>query len=170
MVLKRSLIFMLLVSFALVSPAMAKQRGKAPQAPAEVKALMEKHNLALNAHDLKGVMDTYSNHPNVVLMGTGPGEVYVGDDAIGGAYSQFFSRFEPKTLSFKTELLAFGLRGNLAWFAVTTTLEGMVNQEKRERSFNMSGTVEKVKGKWRIVSLHFSRLGAEQQAGADKPK
>jgi hypothetical protein len=28
----------------------------------------------------------------------------------------------------------------------------------------------KEKGKWRILSLHFSRLGAEQQADADKPK
>jgi hypothetical protein len=38
-----------------------------------------------------------------------------------------------------------------------------VKNEKKERVFNMSGALENVKGKWRMVSLHFSRLGAEQQ-------
>jgi hypothetical protein len=44
---------------------------------------------------------------------------------------------------------------------VSTTIEGTLKNEKKERVLNMSGTLEKVKGKWRIVSMHFSRLGAE---------
>jgi len=66
-------------------------------------------------------------------------------------------------ITFKYDWIAVGSRGTVAWFAVTTTIEGVVNNEKKERVFNMSGALEKVKGKWRIVSLHFSRLGAEQQ-------
>jgi ketosteroid isomerase-like protein len=168
MVLKRSLLFSLLFCFALVSPCLAKQGDS--KIMAAVKTVMEQHNQALKAQDLKGVMTTYASDPNTVLMGTGPGEAYVGDEAIGGAYDQLFTRFEANTLSIKNDWIAAGSQGNLAWFAVTTTLEGTMNKEKKERAFNMSGTLLKEKGKWRILSLHFSRLGAEEQPAAEPPK
>jgi ketosteroid isomerase-like protein len=136
----------------------------------EVKTVVEQHNQALNAQDIKGVMTIYSSDPNTVLMGTGPGEIYVGDEAIGGAYNQIFSRFEANSLSFKYDWAADGNKGNFAWFAVTTTMEGIVNKEKKERAFNMSGALIKEKGKWRILSMHFSRLGAEQQPAGEQSK
>lgn len=168
MVMKKGLIFVVLVSLALVSPCAAKQGDT--NVNADVKAVVEQHNKAFNAQDLKGVMDTYASGPNVVLMGTGPGESYVGEEAIGGAYNQFFNRFDANTLSFKYDWGLAASRGNFAWFAVTTNMEGMAKNERKERAFNMSGTLEKVRGKWRIVSMHFSRLGAEQQQGAEQPK
>jgi uncharacterized protein (TIGR02246 family) len=170
MVVKRSfmLMWVLLSCLTLVSPCLAKQGGS--KIMDEVKAVMEQHNKALNAQDLKGVMTIYASDPDTFLLGTGPGEAYVGDEAIGGAYNQLFTRFEANTLSFKYDWICAGSTGNVAWFAVTTTMEGMVNKEKRERAFNMSGTLRKEKGQWRILSMHFSRLGAEQQAAAEQPK
>ena len=170
MVLKRGLMFALLFWFALVSPCLAKKGDS--KIMDEVKTVMEQHNKAFNAQDLKGVMTNYSSDPNTVLMGTGPGEAYAGDEAIGGAYNQLFTRFEANTLSFKYDWVAAGSKGNIAWFAVTTTMEGTVNKEKKERAFNMSGTLLKEKGKWRILGMHFSRLGAEQQPAmaAEPPK
>ncbi len=159
MVLRSIVISTLLVCFALASPCLAK-KGK-PVPGDAVKALLEQHNKALNAQDLKGIMDTYAATDGVVLMGTGPGETYVGEESIGGAYNQFFSRFKAGSLDFKYDWASIGARGNFAWVAVTVTGEGVVNNEKKERSFNMSGALEKVKGKWRFVSLHFSRLGVE---------
>jgi len=176
---KRGLLLIVLVCLALASPCLAQQRET--KVVVGVKALLEQHNQALNAQDLKGVMDLYAPNPNIVLMGTGPGESYVGEEAIGGAYNQMgpgesyvgeeaiggaynqiFSRFDAKTLTFNVDLAAVGSSGNVAWFASTTKIDGIVNNEKRERVFNMSGTLIHMKGKWRIVSLHFSRLGAEQ--------
>jgi len=168
MVLKRGLMLVLLFCFALVSPCLAKQ-GDA-KTMAEVRAVIEQHNQALNAQDLKGIMSIYASDSNTVLMGTGPGEAYVGDEAIGGAYDQLFTRFEADTLSNKYDWIAAGSKGNHAWFAVTITMEGTLNKEKWERAFNMSGTLLKEKGKWRILTMHFSRLGAEQQATAEPPK
>ncbi len=130
---------------------------------ADVKTVVEQHNKAFGAQDIKGVMDTYASSPDVMLMGTGPGEVYVGDEAIGGAYDQFFNRFDANTLKFSYDGALAASTGNFAWFAVTTTISGAVKGEKKERVFNMSGTLEKVKGKWRFLGVHFSRLGAEQQ-------
>jgi uncharacterized protein (TIGR02246 family) len=129
----------------------------------DVKAVIEQHNKALNAQDLKGVMSIYSADPHTVLMGTGPGEAYVGDEAIGGAYDQIFTRFEANSLSFKYDWIASAIKGAFGWFAVATTMEGVVNKEKKERAFNMSGALIKEKGQWRIASMHFSRLGAEQK-------
>ncbi len=168
MVPKRGLLFMVLVSLVLVSPCAAKRGGTSVSE--DVKAVVEQHNKAFNAQDLKGVMDTYASDPNVVLMGTGPGESYVGEEAIGGAYSQFFSRFDANTLNFKYDWILTASKGSFAWFAVTTTMEGMAKNERKERALNMSGALEKVKGNWRIVAMHFSRLGAEQQQGAEQPK
>jgi ketosteroid isomerase-like protein len=171
MFLKKCLLILLLLSLALVSPCLAKgTKGGDAKIMAEVHAVIEQHNKAFNAQDLKGVMTTYSSDPNCVLMGTGPGESYVGDEAIGGAYDQFFTRFEANSLSFKHDWIATGSKGNFAWFAVTTTIEGTVNKEKRERAFNMSGTLQKEKGKWQIVGMHFSRLGAEEQPAGGQPK
>lgn len=167
MVLKRSIIFAFIAFFALTSPGLAKQKASGPHSG--VQAAIEAHNRALNSHDLKGVMAAYAAGQNIVLMGTGPGEYYVGEDAIGGAYNQFFTKFEPNTLNFKSDVVTFGSRGNVAWFAVSTSIEGSAQSEKKERSFNISGTLEKVKGKWRIVSMHFSRLGAEAK-GSEVPK
>jgi ketosteroid isomerase-like protein len=160
MVRKAGLPLIVLVCLALASPCLAQQRET--RASGEIKALLERHNQALNAHDLKGIMENYAPDPNIVLMGTGPGESYVGEEAIGGAYNQFFSRFEAKTLTFSADVAASGVRGNTAWFAANVKIDGIANNEKRERVFNMSGTLTKMKGKWRIVSLHFSRLGVDQ--------
>jgi uncharacterized protein (TIGR02246 family) len=171
MVLKRSLLIVMLFSLVLASPSLAK-KGKvgADKSKTQIQAVLEQHNKAFNAQDLKGVMTMYSSDPNCVLMGTGPGEAYVGDEAIGAAYNQFFTRFEAGSLSFKPDWVASASKGNYAWFAVTTTMEGTVKQEKKERAFNFSGTLQKEKGKWRIVSFHFSRLGAEQQGAGEQPK
>jgi uncharacterized protein (TIGR02246 family) len=168
MALKRALMLALLFCFALVSPCLAKQGDT--KTTAEIKTVIEQHNQALNTHDLKGLMTLYASDPNTVLMGTGPGEAYVGDEGISGAYNQFFNRFKPGMLSFKYDWVAVGSKGDFAWFAVTTTMSGTVNNEQKERAFNLSGLLRKQKGKWRIVSMHFSRLGAEEQPSVEPTK
>ncbi len=166
MVLRKSVIFTLLVCFALVSPCLAAKGGS--KVDDAVKAVVEQHGKALSAQDLKGVMNTYAPVPGIFLMGTGPGETYVGDEAVGGAYHQFFTRFKANTLTFKYDWIHIGSKGDVAWFGATAAGEAMINNEKRERTFNLSGTLEKVKGKWGFVSLHFSRLGVEQTSAEQK--
>lgn len=131
-----------------------------------IKAVVERHNKAFGAQDLEGVMATYSAAPGTVLLGTGPGEAYLGGEGIAAAYTQFFTRFKANNINFNNDWIASGAKGNVAWFAMTFTLTASASQETQERAFNMSGTLQKEKGQWRFVSMHFSRLGAEQQAPA----
>ena len=102
MVLKKGLIFAMMFYFALVSPSLSKQ-GEPPHARSDIQTIIERHNQALNAHDLKGVMTLFSSNPDIFLMGTGPGEVNVGEEGIAGAYNQIFSRFEADSPTFKSE-------------------------------------------------------------------
>lgn len=168
MALKRGLLFALLFCFALVSPCLAKQGDD--KTITEVKTVIEKHDQALNAQDLKGVMTLYSSDPNTVLMGTGPGEAYVGEEGISGAYNQFFNRFKANSITFNYDWAAVGSKGDIAWFAVTTTMSGTADNVNVERAFNVTGLLQKQKGKWRIVSMHFSRLGAESQPAVEPAK
>lgn len=160
--LRTSVIVTALVCLGMVMPCFA-QKGQS-KLDADVRALLEQHDKALSAQDLKGIMDTFASAPNIVLMGTGPGEAYVGEEAIGSAYNQFFTRFKANTLHFKYDWISVGSKDNVAWFAVTVTVQAMVDKEKRERAFNISGTLEKMKGEWRFLGMHFSRLGAENHA------
>jgi ketosteroid isomerase-like protein len=160
MALNRNFMLTFFLCITLASPCLAKQKGA--NVNADVKMLVELHNKAFNAQDLKGIMGTYASVPEIVLMGTGPGESYRGEEAIGSAYNQFFTKFDANTLNFKYDWIAVGSRGEMAWFAVTTHMESILKTEKKEREINMSGTLMKVKGKWRIVSMHFSRLGVEE--------
>ena len=164
---KISVIVAVLVCLGMVLPCFA-QKGQS-KLDAEVKALLEQHDKALNAQDLKGIMNTYASDPNIVLMGTGPGEAYVGEEAIGSAYNQFFTRFKANALHFKYDWISVGSKDNVAWFAVTVTVQATVDKKQRERAFNISGTMEKTKGNWRFLAMHFSRLGAGDQA-APQPK
>jgi len=168
MAFKSGLMFTLLFCFAVVSPCLAKQGEESTVA--EIKAVVEQFDRALNAQDLKGIMTIYSSDSNTVLMGTGPGEVYVGEEGISGAYIQFFDKYKPDTISFKYDWIAVGSKGDIAWFAVTTTMSSTADNIQGERAFNVTGLLRKQKGKWRIFSMHFSRLRAEDKPAVEPAK
>lgn len=157
---KRAVVLMVLVCFALASPAWAAQEGSTMDT--EVKALLEQHDKAFSDHDVKGVMATYASGSELVLMGTGPGEVYAGKEGIENAYSQFFTKFDAGTLKVDYEWISAHSKGDVAWFAAESRASATVKGEKKELGFNTSGTLVKEGGKWRFVALHFSRLGAGQ--------
>jgi uncharacterized protein (TIGR02246 family) len=125
----------------------------------EVTALLGQHDAALAAQDLKGVMKTYVSGNQIFLMGTGPGEIYRGREGIEGAYSQFFTKFEKGTAGFTYNWVSAGSRYDMAWFAAEYTIKGKVKDGMKEVAINVSGTLQKEKGKWRILAMHFSRLG-----------
>jgi len=155
----RSFVLVTALCGAVASPCLADSpnTGVLPA----IQALVERHNKAFDAQDLEGVMATYSSTPGTVLLGTGAGEAYLGGEGISAAYAQFFTKFKANSISFDNQWISTGAKGNIAWFAMTTTMKAPVNQETHERAFNMSGTMHKEQGQWRFVSVHFSRLGAE---------
>jgi ketosteroid isomerase-like protein len=125
----------------------------------QVTALLEQHNTAFSSQDLNGVMKTYAAGPEIFLMGTSPGEIYLGKEGVERAYSQFFTRFDKGSLSFTYDWVSAGSRDDIAWFAAEGTVKGKVKDQVKFIRFNLSGTLLKQKGAWRFIAMHFSRQG-----------
>ncbi len=70
--MKRNFTLALLFWFLAVSPCFGGD------IESEVKALLEKHGKAFGEQNLAGVMEVFSSDADIVLMGTGPGELYKG--------------------------------------------------------------------------------------------
>jgi ketosteroid isomerase-like protein len=97
-------------------------------------------------------------------MGTGPGEMYRGREGVEGAYKQFFTRFDKGSLASNFDWVSAGSHGDMAWFAAEWLVKGTLKGEAKEVKFNISGTLLKKKGEWRLVAMHFSRLGVKPES------
>jgi ketosteroid isomerase-like protein len=161
MAVHRILIGVVLICLAAVSPCLAEDGGA--KLTRQVTALLEKHDAAFSAQDVKGVMKTYKTGPEIFLMGTGPGEIYRGKEGVEAAYNQFFTRFDKGTLTFSYNWTSAGSRGDMAWFAAEGMIKGTVKGVNKELGYNLSGTLLKQKGAWRFLAMHFSRLGVPAQ-------
>lgn len=135
----------------------------------QVTTLLGQHDAAFAAQDLKGVMKTYVSGPQIFLMGTGPGEIYRGQEGIEGAYNQFFTKFKKGTVEFVYNWVSAGSMGDFAWFAAEYTIKGKVNEEAKEIEINLSGTLQKQKDRWHILAMHFSRLGVMAEPNEPQP-
>ncbi|MRR59005.1 MAG: hypothetical protein EG824_12450 [Deltaproteobacteria bacterium] len=167
MAMYRIFMGIIFICLASASPCLAAKEGT--KLVGQVTTLLEQHDAALSAHDIKGIMQTYVAGPEIFLMGTGPGEIYRGLEGVAGAYSQFFTRFEMGSMGFSYDWVSAGSRGDVAWFSAEGKIKASKKDQTREIGFNLSGTLQKQKGKWRFVAMHFSRLGvaaeSEEQAG-----
>jgi hypothetical protein len=161
MAMQRILMGVVLVCLAAVSPCLAEDAGA--KLTRQVTNLLEKHDAAFSAQNVKGVMKTFIKGPQIFLMGSGPGEIYRGEDGVEAAYRQFFTRFDKGSLKFSYNWVSAGSRRDMAWFAAECTINATVKGEKKELGLNISGTLLKVKGEWRFIAVHFSRLGVAAQ-------
>ncbi len=124
MAVYRILIGVVLICLAAVSPCLAVDGGA--KLTRQVTALLEKHDAAFSAQDVKGVMKTYKTGPEIFLMGTGPGEIYRGKEGVEAAYNQFFTRFEKGSLTITYNWISAGSKGDMAWFAAEGTIKATV--------------------------------------------
>jgi ketosteroid isomerase-like protein len=157
------LVVVVLVAAARLSSTLAQQQSSAKSI---VTSLMQKHNQAFANRDLNGVMATWSSDPNVVIVGTGPGEYYVGRDSIRNAYANFFKKFKPGSMKVEYYQPVTGANADSAWFSAMSKVEMNTGNGVKDRGINWSGTMQKQNGKWGLVVLHFSSLmPGEAQAG-----
>jgi ketosteroid isomerase-like protein len=70
-----------------------------PAADTSVVALLRKHDDAMKRHDIDAVMALFAPGEKTVMIGTGPGERWVGKDEIRSAYVEFFKDFDKGSLT-----------------------------------------------------------------------
>ena len=136
----------------------ATQNKPNPQLVEEVKTTLAKHDKALNDKNLDAVMSTFSTNPQTVLLGTGEGERFVGDQAIKEAYTEIFKDYDPGTLISNCDWKTgeTDAAGTTAWLAATCKLQDSMKGKKRDYVLNVSGALEKQGADWRFVMLHMS--------------
>lgn len=124
----------------------------------ELHALLTKYHTALTNQDLAAVVSTYAPGSDTVLLGTGPGERWLGQQEIKDAYEHFFADYDRGTLTIDCSSKASGIKGNLAWLAAVCDFTDSLKGKKREYGVNLTAVAEKQDSAWRFRTFHFSNL------------
>ncbi len=142
-------------AIAATTPALAQGQAPGPEVEA-LKALLDAHDKAFTAQDVKGVLALFA--PNATVLGTGPGEIWGGHEEIAVAYGHFFEDFDPGQQKIEGLWRDAHVLGDMAWLMAVTKVTMTKGARTVEVGINLSVTFEKSAGKWLIRAMHFSNL------------
>ena len=151
----------------LASSAKAEDKADNPELDA-IRALLKAHDDAMTSHDLKGVMATLTEKASI--MGSGPGEMWVGPEEIKDAYEHFFQGFDKGQQEFEYKFKTGGLGSDMGWLMASGNIKAKKDGKAILFPINVSLTVAKAGGQWKIASMHFSTLTGPDDAKAKKAK
>jgi uncharacterized protein (TIGR02246 family) len=132
------------------------ERGNISKDEAEVHAALEAYGKAISSKDLEACMALFDPDPKTVMLGTGPGERWLGLDEIREAHARFFDSFDSEKSQATWRLMQ--IQGDVAWGASMREVVNYYKNEKNEFFLNISAVVVKRDGKWRVSMFHFSNL------------
>ncbi len=157
----------LAVSLGLAAPLL-KADVDAPTTDA-VKHLWQTQHKALDAHDLDGVLATYSDAADIMLMGTGPGEHWVGKEEVADAYGHFMQGFDAQTMQVECGDGAASMSGDVLWLTGVCQFSDSLGDAPRNFVVNVSAVVVQQGDDWRFHTMHFSHLTGDGAAEAAAP-
>lgn len=128
-----------------------------------IKMLWQNQHKAFDAHDIDGVLATYANSEDIMLMGTGPGEHWVGKEQIKNAYSHFIEGFDAHTMEVQCGESSGSTQGDVLWLTGVCHFTDKLKEQKRQYVLNISAVLIKQADTWRFHTMHFSHL-----TGSDK--
>jgi uncharacterized protein (TIGR02246 family) len=128
----------------------------------KIRALLKKHDEAFADHDLKGVMETLTE--KATIMGTGPGEIWRGPEEIKTAYEHFFEGFDKGEQKFEYQFKIGDAGDDMGWLMASGNVTGKKEGKEIVFPLNLSLTVAKDAGNWKIAAMHFSTLTGDEKA------
>jgi uncharacterized protein (TIGR02246 family) len=131
-----------------------------------VRALWESQHKALDAHDVDGVLGTYVDSDDIMLMGTGPGEHWVGKEEIKDAYTHFMEGFDAHSMEVKCGEGSGSTQGDVMWLTGVCNFTDSKADQTRSFAANVSAVVVKQGDDLRFHTMHFSHLTGGDQAEA----
>jgi uncharacterized protein (TIGR02246 family) len=129
-----------------------------------VRALWQSQHKALDAHDIDGVMATYTGSDDIMLMGTGPGEHWVGKEEVKDAYAHFMEQFDANTMEVKCGEGTGSSQGDVLWLTGVCHFTDQQKDQARQYVTNLSAVVLKQGDAWRFHTMHFSHLTGSGEA------
>jgi len=111
--------------------------------------------------DIEGALAVFASDPDVVCIGTGPGEILIGPDEIRRQIECDFTGFE--TASYEWKWHSMSARGNIAWVASELVLRTRLRKGGKEwnPSLRFTAVMERREDKWLIVQSHASLASTE---------
>lgn len=121
-----------------------------------IQALLRAHDEATTNHNLQGVMACLTKE--AAVMGTGPGEMWSGPEEIKMAYQHFFENYDKGQQDFEYQFKTGDVVSDMGWMMASGNIKGKKEGKDFSYPLNVSLTVEKEDGEWKIASMHFSTL------------
>ena len=128
-----------------------------------IKALWQDQHKALDAHDVDALMMTYADSDDIMLMGTGPGEHWIGKEETKDAYMHFMEGFDAHTMQVECVDGAGSSTDTVVWFTAVCNFTDQKDDAQRAYVLNMSGVAVQQDNGWRFHTMHFSHLTGSEQ-------
>ena len=126
------------------------------------KSLLKAHDDALKNQDINTLLGTFAK--KCAMIGSGPGEIWSGSEEIKSAYENIFKGFDKGSQDYDYHFRLGGLQSDAGWLVTSGNIKGKKDGKEFEFPINLSLTVVKEDGAWKIAALHFSTLtGPEKQ-------
>jgi len=148
-----------LTAVAALSSAASSEEKKPNAELKKIHDVLKAHDDAMTNHNLAGVLATLA--PKAVIMGTGPGELWATPEQIKDAYKHFFEGFDKGEQHFTYHDRHGDLSGTMGYLVVSGEIKGKKAGKAFAFPINISLTVTKADGSWKIASMHFSTLTGE---------
>ncbi len=126
----------------------------------KIKAVLKAHDDAMTSHNMEGVLAVLA--PKAVIIGTGPGEIWSGPEEIKEAYKNFFTDFDKGQQDFTYHVRFGELSAEMGWLMASGEVKGKKGGKDFAFPMNVSLTVSKASGDWKIAAMHFSTLTNEK--------
>jgi uncharacterized protein (TIGR02246 family) len=144
------------VSIATALPAVVNAQASENPEVEPIRALLKAHDEAFTNQNLDGVLACLTK--KAAIMGTGPGEIWSGPDEIKVAYEHFFQGFDKGQQKYEYQFKIAGVTPEMGWLMTSGNVTGQKEGKDFTYPINISLTVAKNAGKWRIAAMHFSTL------------
>lgn len=123
----------------------------------EIAALIDDFFAAMDEQDLDRVAALNAHDPDVVHVGTGPGERWIGWASLEDATEEQFEDLEAFQVSHRERTVKIVGSGNVACFSQVMDVHAQgTTGAQRFRDARLTGVAERRDGRWVLLQTHLS--------------
>lgn len=137
------------------------------EAEQAVLATLDRYAERYGAKDIDGVTELYADDPDVVLIGTGADERWVGRREIRRQFARNFAEAERTRFEWVSRHVAAA--GDGAWVAADAVVHVVVDGVERSIPIRFTVVLEQSDGAWVWLHRHASVAAGGQSSGAAYP-
>ncbi len=134
---------------------------------AEVLAVLKASWAAYMERDIEKVLSYYTSDPDLVAIGTGADEKYLGQESLKAGLLRDFSQAQGSMLTIAWSSVSAA--GNVAWLAADCVAEVLVNFRAISIPGRLTAVFERRDDRWCIMQTHFSLAAGGQPQGQSYP-